>query len=123
MKRISITVMFIMMVAFHTIADGASRPINERDIRALWPFTVSSGVLSCTPGRVITFTANGTVYAVNGEAAFRGYVSIEPIWKLDWRMYEETARILRITVEEARERMGPVRINIHPIINKGAELC
>lgn len=71
-----------------------------------WPFTVRSGTLSCAqppyPGAV-TFTANGTVYGINGTAldAHAG-IDVKPIWK--------------------RGRLTP-RVYIGGVIDKGLTLC
>ncbi|WP_419950532.1 DUF2511 domain-containing protein [Candidatus Palauibacter sp.] len=57
------------------------REISRADFGETWPFTVGSGMLRCGPGDAVTFTADGTVYAVNGVATtFGSGVDIEPIW-------------------------------------------
>ena len=125
MKRINtaVAIAALALTIASAPAVGASKRISAQDFSDPWPFTVSSGRLACTMGSAVTFTANGTQYAVNGVASGRGYPDIEPIWKFNWKMYEEIAKALNITVEAAKAQVGPVRINIGPIINAGLKLC
>ena len=116
----------VMAVAFTVTtlpAIGASKHISAEDFGDSWPFTVSEGMLSCTRGSIVTFTAYGTQYAVNGTAKSRGYANIEPIWKLNWEIHEAVAEAFNITIEEAIEQSGPIRISIGPIIDAGLKLC
>jgi hypothetical protein len=49
-----------------------------------WPLTVDSGTLACEPGSRITFTSDGTTYAVNGLAkGDKKWADIDPIWADD----------------------------------------
>jgi hypothetical protein len=49
-----------------------------------WPLTVDRGTLNCEPGSRVTFTADGTTYAVNGTAKGLGeWADIDPIWADD----------------------------------------
>lgn len=49
-----------------------------------WPLTVDRGTLNCEPGTRVTFTADGTTYAVNGTAKGSGeWGDIDPIWADD----------------------------------------
>lgn len=52
-----------------------------------WPFTVESGVLACEGSGgagAVTFTADGTTYAVNGTARGQGAgAEIDAIWAAD----------------------------------------
>ncbi|MGY1825784.1 MULTISPECIES: DUF2511 domain-containing protein [unclassified Blastococcus] len=49
-----------------------------------WPLTVDRGTLDCEPGSRVTFTADGTTYAVNGTAKGSGeWADIDPIWADD----------------------------------------
>ena len=104
-------------------AGASDKRIKAEDFGEAWPFTVSEGVLSCSGASAVTFTANGVTYAVNGMASTAGFADIEPIWKFNWSMYEEIAKALNITAQEAKAQVGPVRINIGPIIDTGFALC
>lgn len=42
--------------------------INSKKYGEKWPFSVEKGELACY-GNAVTFTSNGTVYAVNGVAS------------------------------------------------------
>lgn len=68
-----------------------------------WPFTVSKGTLACAADAV-TFSANGTTYAVNGFASSRGYADIAPIWR-------DNASI------------PGTKINIGAVLDPGLTLC
>ncbi|MFD4438096.1 DUF2511 domain-containing protein [Bacillus safensis] len=47
-----------------------------------WPFTVAEGTLMCAAPSRVTFTANRTMYAVNGAAKKAGgFDDIAAIWK------------------------------------------
>ncbi|TDZ96058.1 DUF2511 domain-containing protein [Mycobacteroides salmoniphilum] len=49
-----------------------------------WPLTASEGVLACKPPGLVTFTSDGTTYAVNGTAkSLKRYPEIDQIWKDD----------------------------------------
>jgi hypothetical protein len=49
-----------------------------------WPLTVDRGTLDCEPGNQVIFTADGTIYAVNGTAKGSGeWADIDPIWADD----------------------------------------
>ena len=52
----------------------------------------------------MTFKAKGVTYAVNGMASTAGFAPVEPIWKLNWAMYEELAKALGITVEHEQAK-------------------
>ena len=69
-----------------------------------WPFTVPDGTLMCTSQRV-TFTANRTMYALNGAAKSTGqFAPIDAIWKDD-------------------PSHPGLKINLGPMIQKGLSLC
>ena len=121
-QRIAIAAAALVM-ATSLPAGAASKLIKAEDFGEAWPFTVSEGRLACSGASAVTFTANGVRYAVNGMASSAGFADIEPIWKFNWSMYEEIAKALNITAEEAKAQVGPVRINIGPIIDAGLVLC
>ena len=105
-----------------TTASAQTRIIKEADFGQAWPFTVSRGELRCSPPRIVTFSANGVSYAVNGTASGAGFAPIDPIWDYNWAMLDEMAKILGITVEQAKAQ-SPIRISISPIIEAGLALC
>jgi hypothetical protein len=79
--------------------------ISKDTFSGEWPFTVDEGVLNCEGAGAVTFTANGTTYAVNGTA--RGATSfpdVDPIWAKD------------------PDRFAP-RIYIGDVIQEGLKLC
>ncbi len=104
-------------------ASAESRDIRVEDFGRDWPLTVNSGELQCTGAGVVTFRSGGVVYAVNGTATAAGHAPIEPIWKHNEAMYRTMAEATGSTVEAARSRFGPLRINIGPIIEAGLALC
>lgn len=75
-----------------------------------WPFTVEEGILRGTPPGIVTFTANGKTYPVNGTAmaALPDAPDIKEIWAFD-------------LTPQAR-RIG-ARKNIGAIITRGLELA
>jgi hypothetical protein len=86
----------LMLVA--TAGYGGSEVLSASDYGAKWPFTVASGRLACTGPGVVTFTANGKTYAVNGPAmSDKRNADIQEIWK--------------------------PYTPIHEIIKRGVELC
>ena len=70
-----------------------------------WPLTVDRGTLDCEAGSRVTFTADGTTYAVNGTAKGSGeWADIDPIWADDG------------------SGLG-LKINIGDLIEAGLALC
>lgn len=60
--------------------------ISDDTYSGTWPFTVSSGMISCVkPGAVLFKADNGKTYAVNGNgmAYFKQLPDLEEIWKAD----------------------------------------
>jgi len=85
--------------------------IAESEYGEKWPLTVTEGTLSCKPiGSlgIVTFTANGKTYAVNGtamgQAKKNGWKEIDEIWK-------------------PNPSIPGTRINMGPILDKGLSLC
>lgn len=113
----------VITLVFAAVAQASTKHISKQDFGESWPFTVDSGTLACTSGGIVTFTANGNRYAVNGTASAAGHPDIEPIWAMNWTMIEEMAEALDITPDEAVEQLGPIRISISPIIKAGLKLC
>ena len=112
MKIRLFTIPFLLLVLGTSFVDaGSSVVITESEFGERWPFTISRGTLSCTPfGKhgIVTFTANGKTYAVNGLAKGRakqnGWREIDEIWK-------------------ANPSFPGTKTDMHPIIEKGLSLC
>src|SRR5438067_6794663 len=99
----------LMLACFSAFAGSAK--ITKVEFGEKWPFTVSEGVLTCTPYgqlHLITFSANGKVYGLNGTARNlakeRGFAEIDEIWKND-------------------PQVEGLKINIDPILQKAFTLC
>lgn len=83
-----------------------------------WPLTVDDGVLGCELVQVsdasyasVTFTSGGITYAVNGVARASGtYAEIDPIWAVSPYSLPD-------------DPLGPLRIDIGPLIDRGIALC
>jgi len=113
MKIKLFTITFLLLVLGASFVDtGSSVVITESEFGERWPFTIPSGTLSCTlfleKYAMVTFTANGKTYAVNGidkgHAEQKGWRKIDEIWK-------------------ANPSFPGTKINMHPIIEKGLSLC
>ena len=70
-----------------------------------WPFTVAEGTLDCEGAGAVTFTTDGTSYAVNGLAqSATDYPDVDAIW--------------------ADDPSSPgLKIFIGDVIQQGLELC
>ena len=111
---------------------GGERVITQQEFGNKWPFTVPEGRLVCTPTNMkvgktrivsVTLDANGTTYAINGTAANKGFRDISPIWKYDDTWAEHYAKEKGVTLEVARDALGPMRVSVTPIIDAGLALC
>lgn len=110
-------VVLLMGLCWVTFSDKPATPtggemsISKSIIGDKWPLTVDSGTVSCSytssGGKVVTFTANGTRYGVNGTALSQGLPKIDPIW-------------INTTGDEAK--IAPKK-NIGPILDLGLTLC
>lgn len=105
-----IVTLFLLLGASVSYAGGAN--VTESEYGEKWPLSVQSGTLNCTSlGTlgIVTFTANGITYAVNGTAKARakqnGWREINEIWR-----------------DNPNPQYGP-KINIGPIVEKGLSLC
>jgi Protein of unknown function (DUF2511) len=77
---------------------------------AMWPFTVDQGMLACYAPDGVTFTANGTEYALSDDARWVGhYPSVSPI-------------LIKGYVEINGERQ-PVPTSFESVTDRGRELC
>jgi hypothetical protein len=78
--------------------------------RGLWPFTVDEGVVTCHAPDWVTFTADGTEYALSDNARWIGrYPSVSPI-------------LVKGYVEIGNERQ-PVPTPFDSVTDRGRELC
>ncbi|CAN5621999.1 hypothetical protein TUM20984_35950 [Mycobacterium antarcticum] len=78
--------------------------------RGFWPFTVDDGVLTCHAPDLVTFTANGTEYALSDNARWVGrFPSVAPI-------------LVHGYVEISDERQ-PVPTPFNSLTDRGRELC
>lgn len=85
-------------------AGEVSRAEFEAESRT-WPLTVDRGTLDCAPGNLVTFTAGGTTYAVNGTAkGANEWADIDSIWADDG------------------SGLG-LKVNIGDLIDAGLALC
>lgn len=77
--------------------------ISEATWAGEWPFTVPEGTLMCAAPSRVTFTANRTMYALNGPAKqAKSFEDINDIWKSS----------------------GPgLKVNLGPAIDEGLTLC
>ena len=76
----------------------------------LWPFTVDEGILTCHAPGWVTFTANGTEYALNDDARWLG-------------RYQDVSAILVkgfVTVGNERQR---VPTSYRAMADRARELC
>jgi hypothetical protein len=115
MTRIRVVWLLILLLA--QIVSAAEVKIAESDFRKAWPFSVKEGILRCA-SQAVTFTANGTTYAVNGTAiGLKRYPDIDKIWlpgEPVWIKDPETGK---------KVNLGPPKRNIGPVISRGLELC
>jgi hypothetical protein len=111
MKIFKLIVTFFLLLGA-SISYAGSAKITESEYGEKWPLSVQNGTLNCTPLgtlAIVTFTANGVTYAVNGTAKARakqnGWREINEIWR-----------------DNPNPQHGP-KINIGPIVEKGLSLC
>lgn len=78
--------------------------VSESTWTGDWPFTVPEGSLMCGQPNRVTFTADGTIYALNGAAKSAGsFDDVAAIWK--------------------DSDFPGVKVDIGPMIQRGLELC
>jgi Protein of unknown function (DUF2511) len=82
---------------------GGGLEVSRADFGRDWPLTVKSGTLNCEGAGAVTFTTNGTTYAVNGLASgMDQWPEIDAIWA---------------------DASGGLKKNIGPLIDRGLKLC
>ncbi|MEW1879425.1 DUF2511 domain-containing protein [Rhodococcus sp. NPDC080181] len=97
------------VVAAPTTAEPTARNqpaglVSESTWTGDWPFTVPQGVLMCGAPDRVTFSADGTMYAVNGSAKSTGeFEDLAAIWK--------------------DSDFPGVKVDIGPMIQQGLALC
>jgi hypothetical protein len=103
MRKTSYVAIALFVMQFISSCGASnSLKVKSSDFGDEWMLTVNEGELKCEGG-AISFTANGTAYAVNGTAKGKGYADISSIWKAG---------------------TPPVpKKSISPLIDKGKTLC
>jgi len=82
---------------------GSGLEVSRSDFGKDWPLTVQSGTLNCEGAGAVTFTTNGTTYAVNGLAnGMDQWPDIDAIWA---------------------DAPHGLKKNIGPLIDRGLKLC
>jgi Protein of unknown function (DUF2511) len=96
-------VLALVLTGCGSSGDGGGLEVSRADFGADWPLTVQSGTLNCEGAGAVTFTTNGTTYAVNGLASgMDEWPEIDSIW--------------------ANAPHG-LKKDIGPLIDRGLELC
>lgn len=75
-----------------------------------WPFTVNDGALTCHAPDHVTFTADGTEYALNDAARWIGG-------------FDDVSAILRQGYVEIADVRHPVPPDYRAVTERGLELC
>ncbi len=78
--------------------------------KGLWPFTVDEGVLTCHPPDWVTFTANGTEYALTDSARWIGH-------------FHDVSAISAKGYVDIGDEHQPVPVSFRPVTDRGLELC
>jgi hypothetical protein len=78
--------------------------------KGLWPFIVDEGVLTCHPPDWVTFTANGTEYALTDSARWIGH-------------YQDVSAILAKGYVDIGGEHQPVPVSFGSMTDRGRELC
>ena len=106
----SLFITSVLLLSTSLVHAGTAN-ITESEYGEKWPLTVAGGALSCKPVGslgIVTFTANGKTYAVNGtamgQAKKNGWKEIDEIWK-------------------PNPTIPGTKIDMEPILDKGLSLC
>jgi uncharacterized protein DUF2511 len=76
-------VLALVLTGCGSSGDGGGLEVSRADFGADWPLTVQSGTLNCEGAGAVTFTTNGTTYAVNGLASgMDEWPEIDSIWPM-----------------------------------------
>jgi hypothetical protein len=102
-RALIVCCLIALLASACTDEDGTR--ISRDSFEGEWPFTVDEGVLSCEGAGAVTFSAEGSTYAVNGTAmGTTDYPDVDAIW--------------------ADDPAGPgPKIWIGDVIDQGLELC
>ena len=93
----------------HTAEISKAAWQNEPNV-GIWPFMVDKGVLTCHAPDSVTFTANGTEYALSDDARWKDrYPSVSPI-------------LVKGYVEIDNQRQ-PVPTSFESMTERGRQLC
>lgn len=81
--------------------------VNKAEYGEKWPFTVTQVELACEIPPLMTVTANGKTYALNGSARSHakehGWAQLEEIWRIEPE-YEGTGTVIRMDISDLNER-------------------
>jgi hypothetical protein len=93
----------------------ASLPISrdewqDGENNGRWPFTIAEGVLMCHAPDWVTFTANGTEYALSDDARWKG-------------RFSDVAPILIKGYVEIGGARQPVPTSFENVTDRGRDLC
>ncbi len=100
--------------------------VSSKSYPGTWPFYVKKGIFYCDERGAITFKADGKVYGINGTAKTDGFAPPDEIWKLDPNYEEKVALYAEASnksLKEVREKMGPTRVSIQPVLDAGLRIC
>jgi hypothetical protein len=106
-RRVSWVVAAIIAVGLVGLAAervwSARGEVSRSEFGSGWPLTVEAGTLACEDAGAVTFTSDGTTYAVNGPAqAMDRWPDIDAIWA---------------------DAPGGFKKNIGPLVDRGLALC
>lgn len=79
--------------------------VSQAEYGTEWPFSVDEGVVECTGGDVVTFTADGVTYLLDGPAMRQDLgAQIGPVWLDD-------------------PNLDGHKMNLGSLISRGLDLC
>jgi len=86
MRKITSIIALLSLQLLVSCGDSNTLKVKASDFGADWMLTVSEGELKCEGSGgsgAVSFTSDGTTYAVNGTAMGMRYKDIDPIWLAD----------------------------------------
>jgi hypothetical protein len=105
MRSVLLAVAAGALVGSSSGGGGSAVEVSRSDFGNEWPLTVDSGTLDCDEPGLVTFSANGTTYAVNGLAIGSDrWPDIDAIWADD-------------------PQQPGLKISIGPLIDRGLAIC